>query len=75
MREPTNNLNIFCCPTRGLMKAVDFSEHSGQIYQSTRCPTPEKSNIQPPGEPKILICMHYLLIITIILIVFVKSKE
>jgi len=54
--------------------AVDFSEHSVQIYQVARCPIPEKSNIQPPGEPKILICMHYLFIITIILIVFVKSQ-
>jgi hypothetical protein len=51
--EPTKYLNIFCCPTRGLMKAVDFSEHLVQIYQSTRCPIPQKSNIQPPGEPKI----------------------
>lgn len=56
------------------MMAVDFSEHSVQIYQVARCPIPEKSNIQPPGEPKILICMHYLFIITIILIVFVKSQ-
>jgi len=54
---------------------VDFSENSVQIYQSAKCPIPEKSNIQPPGDPKILICMHYLFIITIILIVFVKSKE
>jgi len=57
------------------MKVVDFSEHSVQIYQSTRCPIPETSNIQPPGEPTILICMHYLFIITITLIVFVKSKQ
>jgi len=57
------------------MMVVDFSENSVQIYQSAKCPIPEKSNIQPPGDPKILICMHYLFIITIILIVFVKSKE
>jgi len=35
------------------MKAADFSEHFVQIYQSTRCPIPEKSNIKAPGEPKI----------------------